>query len=290
MARKMEVSMKGKEKRKWSQYFWIFLFLIGCSEPFNWVKTLSNPWTLSEKEIAEILPQFQQKFPDFHDRLKAFALWQVGKPYELFCLGEETGEDKDPIFRLDVSDCTVHVLTSLASVQSLTWNEAKSNLINIHYKPNEKGISIPTYKSRWHYTTDRIQDHPSTRNITLGLLPNDQLKTVTITLNKKTDGKAFLDLDWQKPTSIQYISSEKLNSKVLQNLPKVAGVAFVRESYFKMGLVVAHEGMVIDQKNIIHASAEYGETVSMDFMEYYFREEGPLFDGVLFYSFHPLTE
>tara|TARA_B100001167_G_scaffold56098_1_gene32761 strand:+ start:56 stop:916 length:861 start_codon:yes stop_codon:yes gene_type:complete len=286
----MEVSIKGKEKRKWSKYFWIFLFLIGCSESFNWVETLSKPWSLSEREISEILPQFQQKFPDFHDRLKAFALWQVGKPYELFCLGEETGEDKDPIFRLDVSDCTVHVLTSLASVQSLTWNEAKINLINIHYKPNENGISIPTYKSRWHYTTDRIQDHPSTRNITLGLLPNDQLKTVTITLNKKTDGKAFLDLDWQKPTSIQYISSENLNSKVLQNLPNVAGVAFVRESYFKMGLVVAHEGMVIDQKNIIHASAEYGETVSMDFMEYYFREEGPLFDGVLFYSFHPLTE
>jgi len=282
--------MKGKEKRKWSQYFWIFLFLIGCSEPFNWVETLSKPWMLSEKEISEILPQFQQKFPDFHDRLKAFAVWQVGKPYELFCLGEEAGEDKDPIFRLDVSDCTVHVLTSLASVQSLTWNEAKINLINIHYKPNENGISIPTYKSRWHYTTDRIQDHPSTRNITLGLLPNDQLKTVTITLNKKTDGKTFLDLDWQKPTSIQYISSESLNAKVLKNLPNVAGVAFVRESYFKMGLVVAHEGMVIDQKNIIHASAEYGETVSMDFMEYYFREEGPLFDGVLFYSFHPLTE
>ena len=290
MERKMEVSMKGKEKRKWSKYFWIFLFLIGCSEPFNWVETLSKPWSLSEKEISEILPQFQQKFPDFHDRLKAFAVWQVGKPYELFCLGEEAGEDKDPIFRLDVSDCTVHVLTSLASVQSLTWNEAKINLINIHYKPNENGISIPTYKSRWHYTTDRIQDHPSTRNITLGLLPNDQLKTVTITLNKKTDGKTFLDLDWQKPTSIQYISSENLNSKVLENLPNVAGVAFVRESYFKMGLVVAHEGMVIDQKNIIHASAEYGETVSMDFMEYYFREEGPLFDGVLFYSFHPLTE
>ena len=177
MERKMEVSIKGKEKRKWSKYFWIFLFLIGCSESFNWVETLSKPWSISEREISEILPQFQQKFPDFHDRLKAFALWQVGKPYELFCLGEETGEDKDPIFRLDVSDCTVHVLTSLASVQSLTWNEAKINLINIHYKANENGISIPTYKSRWHYTTDRIQDHPSTRNITLGLLPNDQLKT-----------------------------------------------------------------------------------------------------------------
>jgi hypothetical protein len=28
----------------------------------------------------------------------------------------------------------------------------------------------------------------------------------------------------------------------------------------------------------------------MDFMEYYFRQDGPLFDGVLFYSFHPLTK
>ncbi len=56
MARKMEVSMRGKEKRKWSQYFWIFLFLIGCSKPFNWVETLSKPWKLSEDEISEILP------------------------------------------------------------------------------------------------------------------------------------------------------------------------------------------------------------------------------------------
>jgi len=25
-------------------------------------------------------------------------------------------------------------------------------------------------------------------------------------------------------------------------------------------------------------------------MDYYFRENGPLFDGVLFYSFHPMKE
>ena len=64
----------------------------------------------------------------------------------------------------------------------------------------------------------------------------------------------------------------------------------VKKSYFKLGLVVAHEGMVIDQKNIIHASSEYGKTVNVDFMKYYFREKGPLFDGVLFFSFHPLSE
>ena len=61
---------------------------------------------------------------------------------------------------------------------------------------------------------------------------------------------------------------------------------FVKESYFDTGLIVAHEGMVVNNKNIIHASSEYGKTVNMDFMEYYFRSDGPLFDGVLFYSFH----
>jgi len=264
--------------------------LVSCSNSDNWVNSLPKPWTLSEDQVSKILPQFHKKFPDFHDRLKAFALWQVGKPYELFCLGEEAGEDTDPIFRLDVSDCTVHVLTSLAIAQSQNWSEAKSKLIDIHYKPDEFGVSTPTYKSRWHYTTDRVQENPSTQNITSSLLTEDQLKSVSITLNKKADGQAFLDLGWEKPTSIQYISSENLNLDILQKLPGVAGVAFVKKAWFKIGLVVAHEGMIIDQKNIIHASSEFGQTVNMDFMDYYFREDGPSFDGVLFYSFHPLKD
>ena len=41
------------------------------------------------------------------------------------------------LFRLDVSDCTVHVLTSLATAQSKNWVEAKENMITIHYKEDE---------------------------------------------------------------------------------------------------------------------------------------------------------
>ena len=81
-----------------------------------------------------------------------------------------------------------------------------------------------------------------------------------------------------------------INLELLKKLPDIVGVAFVKKPYFKMGLVVAHEGMIIDQINIIHASSEYGKTVNMDFMEYYFRDDGPLFDGVLFFEFHPLKE
>ena len=268
----------------------LLLILFGCTNSSNWIDSLPKPWKLNEEQVSDILPQFHKKFPDFHDRLKAFALWQVGKPYELFCLGEESGEDKDPIFRLDVSDCTVHILTSLASVQSSSWQEAKKTLIDIHYKRNDDQTSIPTYKSRWHFTTDRIQDNPSTKNITSSLVSNKELVTINLTLNKKEDGDEFLKLGWQKPTTIQFIPNKFVGEDLLDKLPQIAGVAFVKKTYFKMGLVVAHEGMIIDNKNIVHASSEFGKTVNMDFMKYYFLDDGPRFDGVLLFSFNPIEE
>ena len=277
---------------KSSLLFFIFYFLFftnSCTE-IKWIDTLPKPWTLSEDALTKILPKFHEEYPDFHDRLLAFSLWQVGKPYELFCLGEEEGRDLDPIFRLDVSDCTVHILTSLASIQSQSWSDAKSKLIKIHYKPNSIGKSTPTYNSRWHYTSDRIENNPSTKNITNSLVLPDKLKSVSLTLNQKSNGKEFLELDWKKSIIINYIPSDNITSEIFEKLPVISGVAFVKESYFDTGLIVAHEGMIINNKNIIHASSEYKKTVNMDFMEYYFRSDGPLFDGVLFYSFHPINK
>ncbi len=95
-------------------------------------------------------------------------------------------------------------------------------------------------------------------------------------------------MNWQKNTTIQFIPNSLINNNLLNKLPLIAGVAFVKESYFKMGLVVAHEGMIIDKKNIVHASAEFEKTVLMDFMEYYFINDKPRFDGILIYSFNPI--
>ncbi len=261
--------------------FYFFLF-IGCSNAEDWVGSLPKPWTLSEEQVSEILPQFYEHYPNFQDRLKMFALWQVGKPYEIFKLGEEVEPDPDPIIRLDVSDCTVHVLTSLAFSQSKSWSEARENMIEIHYKDGQ-----PSYKTRWHYTSDRIQENPYTVNITEKLLDEDKLEKIDITLNRKKDGSEFLDLDWEKETSVYFIPNEQINKELLSTFPDVCGVAFVKKAYFKMGIVIAHEGMVIDRKNLIHASSEYKETVNVDFINYYFREDGPLFDGVLVFSFQP---
>ena len=156
-------------------------------------------------------------------------------------------------------------------------------MIAIHYKNGQ-----PSYKTRWHFTSDRIQENPYTVNITEELLEKNQLEKIDITLNRKKDGSEFLDLDWEKKTTIYFIPNKQINKKLLSKLPDVCGVAFVKKAYFKMGIVIAHEGMIIDQKNLIHASSEYGKTVNIDFIDYYFRDNGPLFDGLLIYSFHPL--
>ncbi len=261
--------------------FITMLIILGCTNRFDWIASLPEPWILSTDEISEILPQFHSHHPDFHERLQAFALWQVGKPYALFKLGEEMDPDPDPIIRLDVSDCTVHVLTSLACAQSFSWTEARENMIRIHYKDH-----LPSYKSRWHYTSDRIQENPSTRDITPQL--TSALEQVEIILNQKSDGREFLDLDWVKLMVVNYIPSAQVDESLLAKLPDICGVAFVKKAYFDMGIVIAHEGMIIDGQQLIHASAEFGKTVNVEFMDYYYKSDGPVFDGLMIYEFQPL--
>ena len=152
---------------KWSTYTATMLSLLviaSCDSRLDdeaWLASLPEPWQISEREIAAVMPQFHMRYPDFQERLRALALWRVGTPYELYQLGEEVEPDLDPIFRLDVSDCTAHVLTSLSLAQSRSWDEARLNMVNLHYKADGDGDKQPTYKSRWHYTTDRLLSNPS---------------------------------------------------------------------------------------------------------------------------------
>ncbi len=267
----------------------ILTLLVSCSGN-SWVERLPKPWTLSQDEISKILVQFHKHYPDFQDRLKAFIIWQTGKPYELYSLGEEQEPDQDPIIRLDVSDCTVHVLTSLAFAQSDSWAAAREVMIRIHYKPGPGGEFIPAYLRRWHYTSDRLLNNPYTKNITEELFPLKQLETVDIVLNQKQDGTPFLDLDWENQTVIKYIPNRMITKDLLHRLPPVCGVAFVKKAWFKLGLVIAHEGIIVDNKNIVHASSEFGQTVHSDFINYYYRDSGPLFDGIMLFTFHEIDE
>ncbi|UCD39036.1 MAG: DUF1460 domain-containing protein [Fidelibacterota bacterium] len=262
----------------------------GSSDAESWLVSLPKPWTLTEEQVSQLLPEFQQRFPDLQGRIKALAKWRVGTPYEIYKLGEEVPPDPDPIFRLDVSDCTGHILTTLSLAQSRSWQQARENMIAIHYKPDTDGRAKPTYKSRWHYTTDRITANPATVDITRSLLPEDKLLSVDITLNRKEDGSEFLELDWSREMKAWYIPNNMIDRDFLAKLPEVCGVAFVKPSYFKLGIVVGHEGMIIDRKDLIHASQSEGETVRVDFLDYYFPEDGPFFDGIMVFRFVPLQK
>lgn len=269
----------------------ILIIISSCSgetENRQWIETLPKPWLLSESEVSNILPEFHKRFPNFEERLKAITIWRIGTPYEIFRLGEETPPDTDPIIRLDVSDCTVHVLTSLSFAQSKTWAGAREKIIKIHYKIDEDGNQIPTYKSRWHFTSDRILSNPNTVNITNELVDSSELENVDLTLNVKEDGSELLKIDWSKKIQLSYIPNNRINSELLEKLPQVCGVAFVRKSYFKDGLAIAHEGILIDQKDLIHASLLANETEKVDFINYYFGDNNPSFDGIMIYKFVPI--
>ena len=274
------------------KYIFVISFLItSCTtqaDPFKWVDTIPDPWLLSETEFEFYLPQFHERFPNYHDRLKALNLWRVGTPYGLFCLGEESGKDNDPLLRADSSDCTVHVLTTLAFAESFTWQNARDAMVDIHYKMDENGEKKPTYISRWHYTSDRLLHHDRTVDITSSVAHENDLEKVEIELNKKQDGSEFLDLNWSSNETIKFIPTVKITENILLNLPAVSGVAFVKKSYFKMGIVIAHEGYLIDQTNLIHASSEYNRTVNVDFLSYLFNDGDPRFDGIMFYKINPI--
>ena len=274
------------------KYIFLISFLItSCTtqaDPFKWVDTIPDPWLLSETEFEFYLPQFHERFPNYIDRLKALNLWRVGTPYDLFCLGEESGKDNDPLLRADSSDCTVHVLTTLAFAESFTWQNARDAMVDIHYKMDENGDKKPTYISRWHYTSDRLLHHDRTVDITSSVAHENDLEKVEIELNKKQDGSEFLDLNWSSNETIKFIPTVKITENILLNLPAVSGVAFVKKSYFKMGIVIAHEGYLIDQTNLIHASSEYNRTVNVDFLSYLFNDGDPRFDGIMFYKINPI--
>ena len=95
-----------------------------------------------------------------------------------------------------------------------------------------------------------------------------------------------MDIPWEKEMTASYVASEQVDEDLLDRLPAVAGAALVKERHFDLGLVVAHEGVLLDGRDFVHASVTAGKIVKLPFLQYLFPEgETPLFDGVIFYEF-----
>lgn len=258
---------------------------------WRWVNQEKKLYQLSNLKINSTLQELGRYFPNPDDRLKAFSILRLGTPYQHNCLGEESGRDKDPIFRLDVTDCTAFILTNVALLHSRTLKESRGMMKYLNYrsqKDSETGKLLPkvSFDNRLHFTIDRNETSPYFEDITQKIVP--QYKTVSqkVLLNKiKTDGKRLINIDWEKEITIHYIPSKFINKELLRSLPNTLGIAFVKKGDDKIGLDVRHEGFLFDGETFIHASSIQKRVVTEDFLKYYFpKESHPRFDGIILFK------
>ncbi len=208
---------------------------------------------------------------------------RLGTPYQIGCLGEESGKDNDPIFRLDVTDCTVFILTNVALLNSKNLEQARKVMRFVNYRSGEE-IS---FENRLHFTTDRNDSSSYFNDITEKIASKDRLLSQKIVLNKiNKNGKRLIDIDWEKEIVIKYIPNLYINEKLFNNLPDMVGIAFIKEKNFGIGVDVSHEGLLFDKKTFFHASSIEEKVVMIDFFDYYFGKNGniPKFDGILLFE------
>ena len=287
------VSLKqGKPMEKSGQEVTQTEKLVGENK-INWkrVNQEKKLYQLSNTEVNSILQELGKHFPNQDDRLKALSILRLGTPYQLDCLGEGSGRDKDPIFRLDVTDCTTFVLTNVALLHSKTLEEAKNMMKYLNYRPrkdSETGkLSYKiTFENRLHFTTDRNETSPYFEDITQEIVSKYKTVSQRVLLNKiKTDGKRLININWEKEITINYIPSKFINKELLKSFPKTLGIAFVKKGDDKIGLDVRHEGFLFDGKTFFHASSIQKKVVAEDFLKYYFpKKDNPRFDGIILFK------
>ncbi|MBN1825312.1 MAG: DUF1460 domain-containing protein [Candidatus Eisenbacteria bacterium] len=211
------------------------------------------------------------------EKLAALARLRIHTPYRIGCLGEGRDPDRDPLFRLDETDCTVLVVTSAALLHAGSLEEAEGAIRRIHYRGGQ-----PSYENRYHFTLDRITASPFFEEITARAAPDSLLEGITVRLNRDSAGGRLLPIDWEREVTIRYLPARRMNRTVAARLPSACGIAFLRLANVPKGYLVAHEGILLDGDRLFHASSRAGRVVESPLFDYL---ENTGFDGLLFYRF-----
>lgn len=242
---------------------------------------------LTTDEINKLLPKLHDQFSGFDSRLHALAQIRLGTPYDFKAIGDGSGFEPKPIFRVDKTNCTVFVLTNMALASALNYQQAESLMTYLNYYPTDDSKNNISYENRRHFTADRLLTSDYFELITTSLVQQVELDTVHLVLNRQDDGSHFLPIDWEKEIELPYIPKKFITGKFLDRLPAVCGIGVIQKELFKKGIVIAHEGMLFNGKDFIHASKFRRKVVRQDFLRYTrSRKWGsgePVCDGIVVY-------
>lgn len=262
--------------------FSLFLFVI-CITSLN---ASDIPfWKMNSNQIDEILKPILKQNSSFEDRVCKIAELRIGTPYKLGPLGED--DERGPIFTTESTDCTVFVLTTLALANRCTCYNARYMMKYLnYYDPPLSPGNLVRYENRIHFTYDRLHSCKYFSDITTSLISKECLENVNMTLNRQSDGRELLPIKWSKSVSAYYIPMKYIDDKFMKKLNSNAlGVGFVRKKNFKIGVVISHEGFILNKKNLVHADSILGKVVKMDFVKYC-KDNSDYFDGVIISSFN----
>ncbi len=282
------------------RFVWLIAGMMYLFAPASAMKNSSNSLhlhknlqQLSIQEIDQLLQTLQREQPQFEDRIRLIALARLGTPFDWQAIGEGSGIEPAPIFRLDKTNCTAFVLTTMALASAQSYHEAESLMTFLNYYPPSVGQNPISYRNRIHFTSDRLLTSPYFEIITSAVADPTRLDTVRLVLNRQEDGTHFLPIDWEKKVELAYLPKAHITRELLQQLPAVCGVAVIPKELFKSGIIVGHEGILIDGKDFVHASKYTRRVVREDFYRYTRKRKKhiltPVCDGIVLYQMKAVT-
>ncbi|MDZ7263330.1 MAG: DUF1460 domain-containing protein [candidate division KSB1 bacterium] len=282
------------------KWLWLIAGIMGLFNPafpvekFNTSSKFQKHFQyFSRKEVNQFLETLQREGVQFEDRIRVIATARLGTPFEWQAIGEGSGIEPAPIFRIDRTNCTAFILTTMALASAQSFHQAESLMTYLNYYPLPAGQNPVSYHNRIHFTSDRLLTSPYFEIITNAIAEPTMLDTARVILNRQEDGTHFLPLDWEKEVELAYIPRTHITPALLQRLPAVCGVAVVQKELFKNGIIIGHEGILLDGKDFIHSSKYTRRVVREDFYRYTRKRKKyvltPVCDGIVLYQMKPVT-
>ena len=208
----------------------------------EWLSKQKRLWQLTRPEVEDLLKEVHRRFPDPSERFRAIHTLRVGTPYAIFCAGEESPVDPDPVFRIDTTDCVLSVMTTIGMTESPDLDLARELMGPLMYYPDPKDSSKYPFDffNRIHDTWDWGTKSPYYRDISAKVAGDKILKRKT-----KVWGPGVQTYE----TTVSTVPTSLLTPEFMARLPKLVVIGLCPD-----GTYASHVGVILDGKLFVHAT------------------------------------